>query len=150
MPTPFESATLNLKLFDLRREPVLREARQWFIAEFHPQSYADVVATVGGPRNPSFRMVIGYWDMAASMVTSGAIDGDAFRAAHGEIFGAFSKIQPFLAEMRTTMSEPTFCQHFEAVAMGGSDAQGIIDRRRARLRAMWERRQQAEAATAKV
>jgi len=146
MPTPFESATLNLKLFELRREPVLREARQWFIAEFHPETYADVVATVSGPRNPSFRMVIGYWDMAASMVTSGAIDGDAFRAAHGEIFGAFSKIQPFLAEMRTTMGEPFFCQHLEAVALGAPDAQGIIDRRRARLRAMWQRRQAAAAA----
>lgn len=32
MPTPFENATLNLKLFDLRREAVLREGRQWFIA----------------------------------------------------------------------------------------------------------------------
>lgn len=26
MPTPFESAQLNLRLFDMRREPVLREA----------------------------------------------------------------------------------------------------------------------------
>jgi hypothetical protein len=38
MPTPFESATLNLQLFDLRREPVLREARHWFLMEFHPES----------------------------------------------------------------------------------------------------------------
>jgi hypothetical protein len=149
MPTPFESATLNLKLFELRREPVLREARQWFIAEFHPETYAEVVATVSGPRNPSFRMVIGYWDMAASMVTSGAIDGDAFRAAHGEIFGTFSKIQPFLAEMRATMGEPAFCRHLEEVALGAPDAQGIIDRRRARLRAMWAKRAE-QAARAEV
>jgi hypothetical protein len=32
MPTPFENAQLNLKLFDLRREPALREARDWFTA----------------------------------------------------------------------------------------------------------------------
>lgn len=145
MPTPFESATLNLKLFDLRREPVLREARQWFIAEFHPETYADVVATVSGPRNASFRMVIGYWDMAASMVTSGAIDAGAFRAAHSEIFGTFAKIQPFLDEMRRAMGEPFFCTHLETVVMGAPDAQGIMDRRRARLRAMHERRQKAEA-----
>jgi hypothetical protein len=150
MASPFESATLNLKLFELRREPVLREARQWFIAEFHPETYADVVATVSGPRNPSFRMVIGYWDMAASLVTSGAIDADAFRAAHGEIFGTFSKIQPFLPEMRATMGEPAFCRHLEAVALGAPDAQGIIDRRRARLRAMWERRRAAESVRAEV
>ena len=41
-------------------------------------------------------MVLGYWDMAASLVTTGAIDADAFRAAHTEVFGTFSKIQPFL------------------------------------------------------
>jgi hypothetical protein len=45
-------------------------------------------------------MVLGYWDMAASLVTMGAIDADAFRAAHGEMFGTFAKIEPFLAEMR--------------------------------------------------
>jgi hypothetical protein len=146
MPTPFESATLNLKLFELRREPVLREARQWFIGEFHPDSYADVVSTVSGPRNASFRMVVGYWDMAASMVTSGAIDGNAFRAAHGEIFGMFCKLQPFLAEMRGAISETSFCRHIEEVVMADPDAQGILDRRRARLRAMWLRKN-AEART---
>src|SRR6478735_4334889 len=148
MPTPFESAQLNLQLFDLRRESVLREARSWFVLEFHPETFAEFAATVRGEKNAQFRMVIGYWDMAASLVTTGAIDGDAFRAAHGEIFGAFSKIQPFLAEMRTTMGEPFFCQHLEAVALGAPDAQGIVDRRRARLRAMWERRQAAAVAQA--
>jgi hypothetical protein len=88
MPTPFESAQLNLQLFDLRREPVLREARSWFLIEFNPESFADLVSAVSGERNASFRMVLGYWDMAASIVTTGAIDGDAFRAAHGEIFAA--------------------------------------------------------------
>jgi len=135
MPTPFESAQLNLKLFELRREPVLREAREWFLWEFNPESFGDVVAAVTGERNPSFRMVLGYWDMAASLVTTGAIDGDAFRAAHGEIFGAFSKIHPFLSEMRTTSGELEFCKHIEAVVMAAPDAEAILARRREGLRA---------------
>src|SRR5437016_14449355 len=106
MPTPFESAQLNLQPFDLRREPVLREARDWFLREFNPESFAELFATVGGQRNSAFRMVLGYWDMAASLVTSGAIDGDAFRAAHGEIFATFSKIHPYLAELRAACGEP--------------------------------------------
>src|SRR5882672_9193301 len=100
MATPFESATLNLKLFELRRDPVLREAREWFLRDFNPETFAEVVETVSGERNASFRMVLGYWDMAASLVTTGAIDADAFRAAHSEVFGTFSKIHPFLAELR--------------------------------------------------
>jgi len=134
MPTPFESAQLNLQLFDLRREPVLREARSWFLLDFHPQNLAEFVAAVTGDRNASIRMVLGYWDMAASLVTSGAIDGDAFRAAHGEMFGTFAKIEPFLAEMRTQFGEPPFCRHFEAVVMGEPDAAAILARRREGLR----------------
>ena len=62
-------------------------------------------------------MVLGYWDMAASMVTTGAIDGDAFRAAHGEVFLTFSKIHPFLAQLRAAAGEPDFCKHLEAVVL---------------------------------
>ena len=134
MPTPFESAQLNLQLFEMRREPLLREARAWFLGDFNPESFAELVAIAGGERNPWFRMVLGYWDMAASLVTAGAIDADAFRAAHGEMFGTFAKIEPFLAEMRTTFGEPAFCRHFEAIVMGEPDAAAILARRREGLR----------------
>src|SRR5262245_63126907 len=115
MSSPFESGLLNLQLYDLRREPVLREARAWFLRDFNPGNFADVVETLRGERNPSFRMVLGYWDMAASLVATGAIDAQAFLAAHGEIYGTFSKIQPFLDELRKASNEPDFCKHIEAV-----------------------------------
>jgi hypothetical protein len=135
MPTPFESATLNLRLFELRREPVLREARSWYFAEFNPETFAEFAAIVSGERNASFRMVLGYWDMAASLVTTGAIDAEAFRAAHGEIVSTFAKVQPFLPELRATSSEPEFCRHIEAVVLGMPDAVGVMARRRAALKA---------------
>lgn len=136
MPTAFESATLNLRLYELRREPVLREARAWFLAEFHPQTFEDAVAIVRGPRNPWFRMVTGYWDMAASLVTSGAIDAGSFLAAHGEIIGAFSLLEPFLAQFRTMRSAPDYLWHMEQVVTGMPDAVTQIAGRRERLRAM--------------
>jgi hypothetical protein len=131
MPTPFESAQLNLQLFELRREPTLREARAWFTTECTPESFAELAALVGGARNASFRMVLGYWDMAASLVTGGAIDGDSFRAAHGEIFLTFAKIHPFLAELRERTGEADFCRHLEAVVLAAPDAEAIMARRRA-------------------
>ena len=136
MATPFESAQLNLKLFELRREPVLREARAWFLSEFNPESVDELIQVVSGERNASFRMVLGYWDMAASLVTTGAIDADAFRAAHTEVFGTFSKVQPFLADMRAKVGEPDFCKHVEVVVMGAPDAEAILRRRREALGAM--------------
>jgi hypothetical protein len=135
MPSPFESGLLNLQLFDLRREPVLREARAWFLRDFNPSSFAEVVDVVGGERNASFRMVLGYWDMAASLVTTGAIDAEAFLGAHGEVFGTFSKIQPFLDEMRRVSGEPDFCKHVEAVVMTDPNALATLTRRREAIRA---------------
>src|SRR5881296_2773831 len=135
MPTPFESAQLNLQLFELRREPVLREARGWFLREFNPESFGDVVALARGERNASFRMVLGYWDMAASLVTSGAIDGPSFLAAHGEVFATFGKVQPFLTDLRNAAGEPDFCEHIEAVVASAPDADAILARRRDAFRA---------------
>jgi hypothetical protein len=130
MPTPFESASLNLKLFELRRDPVLRESRDWFLRELHPESFQSLIDAVSGDRNASFRMVLGYWEMAASLVTSGAIDADAFRAAHGEMFATFARIQPFLAELRQVSGEPDICKHLETVVLGAPDADAILQRRR--------------------
>jgi hypothetical protein len=131
MPTPFESATLNLELFELRREPVLREARDWFYRDFTPETFDELVAIAGGERNPSVRMVLGYWDMAASMVTLGAIDAESFLAAHGEIFVTFSKIHPFLKQLREATSEPDYCRHLEQVVMSAPNAETVLERRRA-------------------
>ncbi len=135
MPTPYESARLNLQLFEMRREPALREARAWFTREFNPENFSELVALVSGERNASFRMVLGYWDMAASLVTTGAIDADAFLAAHGEIFLTFSKIQPLLDELRTASGELAFCKHIEAVVMAAPDAESVLTRRREAARA---------------
>ena len=121
----------NLTLYDLRREPALREARGWFLAEFNPETFTDLVELAAGSRNASFRMVLGYWDMAASLVSTGAIDGDAFRAAHGEIFLTLSKVYPFLEQLRASADEPDFCRHIEAVVLGAVDAEATMTRRRA-------------------
>jgi hypothetical protein len=148
MPTAFESAQLNLQLFDLRREPVLREARAWFISEFNPTTMQEFAAVVSGERNASFRMVIGYWEMAASLVTTGAIDAPAFLAAHGEVFATFGKIQPFLADLRRATGEAGICQHLESVVMSAPDAEAILARRRDALRAAAAARAAASVRTA--
>ena len=64
-------------------------------------------------------------------MTTGAIDGDAFRAAHGEVFLTFATIHPFVAELRTATGEADFCRHLEAVVLAAPDAEAIMARRRA-------------------
>jgi hypothetical protein len=99
MSREYESADLILKLYDLRREEKMREARQWMIA-FMPQSAQDVMDALMGEHGAYFRMVTSYWDMAASLVNSGAIDEQMFQDANAEHLLVFSKIEPFIPELR--------------------------------------------------
>jgi len=124
-PTPFESARLIRKLYELRREPVLREARAWFLRDFNPTTAEECLAVAGGERNAWFRMVLGYWDMAACLVTFGAIDAAMFRAANTEVMATFAKVQPFLAKIREVSSIPEFCAHLERVV---EEAPGAAER----------------------
>ena len=109
-----EDANLILKLYDLRREPVMREARNWFFS-FNPTSAAEYMETLMGPQGAYARMVISYWDMAASLVNNGAIDEKMFNEANGEHLFIFAKIEPILEEMRTIMNAPDALKNFETL-----------------------------------
>ena len=99
-----QAAAVLLKLYELRTEPTLRQARAWFAFEFHPSTARDVLATWLGPGHASapYRMVTSYWDMAASLVIQGAIPAEMFNEANTEHIAVFAKLQPYLAELRAT------------------------------------------------
>ena len=117
MPTPYESATLLIRLYELRREPTMREARNWFSREFNPSTIDDVVQAVMGPNSGHFRMVTSYWDMAASFVLNGAIDEQMFNDANGEQIGVFAKMEPFLADYRARLGNPKYLSQLEQVVL---------------------------------
>lgn len=115
MATPHENAILNLRLFDMRRDPELRAARNWFLKDFHPSTIEEFAREVAGERNDWFRMVVSYWDMAASLVTLGAINVEAFLAAHTEINATYAKLEPFLPHLRQISGITEFAAHMEKV-----------------------------------
>jgi hypothetical protein len=59
----YEEASLILKLYELRREPLMREARNWFTRDFYPESMADYEAALWGEHSAHLRMVTSYWEM---------------------------------------------------------------------------------------
>ena len=135
MPTPFESGQLILKLYELRREPVMRQARSWFVREFHPDSIDDVKRAMAGEHNPHFRMVLGYWDMAAALVLHGALDRQMFLDTAGEMYATFSKVQPLLAEIRQ-LGGPGVAKNIEALLMSEPGIEERLATVRQRLRGM--------------
>jgi hypothetical protein len=109
-----EDADLILKLYDLRRETVMREARNWLFT-FNPTSLQDVIDTLMGDHSGHFRMVVSYWDMACALVTSGAIDEELFNETNGEHIFVYMKVEPIIQEVRTLFDNPDFCKNLEAV-----------------------------------
>ena len=112
-----ESADLILKLYDLRREPKMREARNW-IFSFNPTNADEYFQTMMDPEVGGYlRMVSSYWDMAAALVNHGAIDADMFNETAGEHFMVFAKIEPFLAALREKFQNPEAFKNLEKVIL---------------------------------
>ena len=109
-----EDADLILKLYDLRREAVMREARNWLFT-FNPTSVQDVMETMVGEHSGHLRMVISYWDMACAMVTSGAIDEELFNQTNGEHVFVYMKIEPVLQDLRAMFDNQEFLKNLETV-----------------------------------
>lgn len=110
-----KSAELIMKLYDLRREETMRKARNWMFS-FNPTSPEDVEKTMMDPEVGAYlRMVLSYWDMAASFVKHGAIDADMFHETAGEHIGVFAKIEPFIADLRTKWEQPDAFKNLENV-----------------------------------
>jgi hypothetical protein len=144
--SPVDSANLLLKLYELRREPTMREARDWFARDFNPTSIDEVMATLAGPNSGRFRMVSSYWDMAASFVNNGAIDEQMFNDANGEQVVVFAKLEPFVAEYRQRLGSQAYFAQLEKLVMKIPDAKNVLAATRDRFRAMAAARRQATTA----
>ena len=143
-----ESAELILKLYDLRREEKMREARNWIIS-FFPESTQDIMqAMINAETSAYYRMVTTYWDMAASFVNHGAIDEEMFADAHGEHFVVFSKVEPFLSELRETMGTPKMLANLETLIMRQPDAKERLAATRERMKRWMQARSEASKSAA--
>jgi len=137
-----ESADLILKLYELRREPTMREARNWVIS-FFPESAADIIQTmISAETSAYYRMVTSYWEMAAALVNHGAIDEEMFADANGEHIVVFSKIEPFLSELRETLGSPKMLASLETLIMRQPDAQEMLAGRREMVKRWIEARRE--------
>lgn len=113
-------AQVLMQLYDLRREPEMRKARNWWLTDFWPNTADDftkVAMAMGTQENAWLRQVGGYWGMAASFVLSGAVNRELFLqpAICGEMFFIFAKVYPFLAELRQKLEDPEVFANIEKV-----------------------------------
>jgi hypothetical protein len=110
-----EQVNLMLRLYEDRREPRLREAREWFSANFHAKNEEDLmrVCPPGSKENAYMRMVLGYWEMAASIVNRGLIEENFFFENSGEQWGVWEQVKPVIGAWRAMFSSPKFLANLE-------------------------------------
>jgi hypothetical protein len=102
LATPAD-AEIILKLYELRRETVMREARAWVGGEFWPttaEDYFAVAENSADPHNAWLRQVLSYWEMAAAMVVHGAVSAELFVDCNAEGFFLLAKFAPILEAVR--------------------------------------------------
>ncbi len=136
----YEDARILMQLYDFRREAEMRKARA-FLAQFNPSSFDDfmrIVGAFGTPENNHFRQCISYWEMVASLALHDVVPRDLFNAWCGEMYFVWVKVQPFVAQFRST-ANPNFLKNVEALAEGTPEGRERCDIMRNMIKRFAER-----------
>jgi hypothetical protein len=120
MPATYDDANLLLRLYELRREEKLRQARDWFSKNFHAKTVEEFqkLCPLGSQENAYFRMVTSYWDMAASFVTNGVLHRDLFVQNSRELLFVWIRISDIIPGWRERMGNPNISRNLETIANG--------------------------------
>jgi len=117
-PPTHEDAKLLLQLYEMRREPRMREARQWFIASFRAKTVEELLKLCppGSEQNASYRMVTSYYEMVSSLVASGVLNQELFFMNTREMLLCWTRIRDLVPHVRTANKNPIEWKNLETVA----------------------------------
>lgn len=136
-----------LRLYQMRCEPVMREARRFMTFELWPSSFEELgkLFAAGGNEFAYFRQVTSYWDMAMSFVARGALDQHLFLDNCNEMIFNYVKLRPFLPALRETIS-PMFWKRIEDFLTTSAEAQQKVEAITKNVERVREQRRKAAAA----
>ena len=111
-------AELLLRLYDLRREAKFRQAWDWFLREFQPNSIEEFSQQYppGSEKNAYFRMEVSYWEMAASIVNRGLIQEDLFFENSMELWVVWDRVRNLVPTIRQQNKNPNTWKNLETLA----------------------------------
>jgi hypothetical protein len=128
-------ADLVLKLYDLRREPVMRESRNAVNAKYWPRTTEEAVAVAANdhPLHVAFSQTAGYWEMVYGMARHGIIHADFLVENSGEGLFLYARVEPYLAAFRQAGSPRSF-RNAEWIVANSATAQSMMENIRARVK----------------
>ncbi len=127
-------AELVLRLYDLRRESLMRESRSAVHTKYWPKNADEAVAVLesGHPINAAFRQVVTYWEMVYGMAKWGIIHADFMIESASEGLLVFAKAEPYLDRIR--QSHPTYFINAEWLVQQSEVARQALERYRTRVK----------------
>ena len=113
-----EQAQLHLQVYDLRREPRLRQARDWFSKNYIVDTFDDYmrIAAPGTEGGAFAGMVMGYWEQACALLNYGLLHEDLFFETSGEFFGVWELLKPIVPEARERFANKQLLVNLEKAA----------------------------------
>ncbi len=111
-----EQVDLMLRLYEIRREPRLRQAREWFMRNCHPRTLADRVS-LAPEDDVNVRMVSSYWDMVAGLVRRGMVEEEMFFESNAEFWIVWNRLKPISGEVRAAFKDPHVWENLEKLAV---------------------------------
>jgi hypothetical protein len=127
-------AELILKIYDLRREPVMRESRDSINRDFWPADEAAALKILqpDHPLNRAWRQTSTYWEMVYGFARHGVVSTDMLLESNGEGLLLYARMEPYLAALRAQTS-PRSLRNCEWIAGSGELALAIMQTFRARI-----------------
>lgn len=114
----YDDVNLIVRLYELRRDEKLRQARAWFGESFHAQNIEEIneLCPPGSDENAYFRMVLSYWDMVSTFVTSGVLEPNVFFKSGRELLVVWIRLENLLPALREQYKDAAYLEDLEAVA----------------------------------
>ena len=114
----YEQAQLHLKVYNLRRETRLRQARDWFQQSYHAETMEEAmkIGAPGTEHGTFVGMVIGYWEQACALLNYGLLHEDLFFETSGEFFGVWEQLKPVVPQFREGFKDPHLLSNLEKAA----------------------------------
>ena len=114
----YDDVDLVIRLYELRREEKLREAREWFASSFEAKTVKDFneLCPAGSEENGLFLAVVTYWELAASFITADVLHAELFFETAGELFLVWERIKDIVPLFRKSRQDPMVLRNLEKVA----------------------------------
>ncbi|MEO8259006.1 MAG: hypothetical protein ABI868_16790 [Acidobacteriota bacterium] len=114
----YDDVNLVIRLYELRRDSRMRDARRWFAVSFRARTLEqfNALCPIGSETNEFYRMVVTHWEMVASFLTSGVVNQELFFQSGGEMIFVWERVRDLLPELRTSSGNPLQLKNLEQAA----------------------------------